>query len=268
MHAALRMGLLLAVAALIAPVARAQSNQQLGADLENPISRLVRVPILFDYDRGIGPEAGGDRFNLVTLQPIVPVALNDDWNLILNTNVRMVYQSDVLRDSSSDFGLGDLTQAFYLSPEKPGPGGFVFGAGPIVLLPTATDPILGAEQWGIGPAVAAVRQDGPWTMGVIAHHLWSFAGDEDRLRVNRSFVQPFIAYTTPTAWTFSLNTEALYDWQSSEWLTPINLQISKVLRIGDYPVSIGAGMRYWADSTPSGPEGFGARISLVFLFPR
>jgi hypothetical protein len=89
-----------------------------------------------------------------------------------------------------------------------------------------------------------------------------------RSDVSATFMQPFISYTTDDAWTFNLNTEATYDWEAEEWSVPINLVASKLLRLGKQPVQIGAGVRYWADSPPGGPEGFGARLQITFLFPK
>lgn len=137
-----------------------------------------------------------------------------------------------------------------------------------MLAPTATDQLLGTEKLGLGPTAVALTQRGPWTVGALANHIWSVAGDDDRADVNRTFLQPFIAYTTPGAWTFTLNTESTYDWDVDAWTVPVNAQVSKVVKFGLLPISLGAGVRYWAASPSSGPEGVGARLFLTFLFPR
>jgi hypothetical protein len=81
-------------------------------------------------------------------------------------------------------------------------------------------------------------------------------------------VQPFVSYTTPTAWTFTLNTESTYDWESSQWSVPVNALVTKVTKIGGQLVSVGGGLRYWADGPAGGPEGLGFRIVLTLLFPK
>ena len=112
-----------------------------------------------------------------------------------------------------------------------------------------------------------LTQQSGWTVGILANHIWSFAGEQDRADVNSTFLQPFVSYTTPDAWTFTLNTESTYDWTAGEWSVPINFNISKLIKVGTQPVSIGAGVRYWADSPDTGPEGWGGRAVLTFLFP-
>ena len=112
-------------------------------------------------------------------------------------------------------------------------------------------------------------------MGALANHIWSVTGDEDidfaggsvpRSGVGTTFLQPFLSHTTKDAWTFTLNTETTYDWNAEEWAVPVNVAVSKLLRIGARPVSIGAGVRYWAESSAGSPEGFGARLTFTFLF--
>ena len=137
-----------------------------------------------------------------------------------------------------------------------------------MLFPTGTDERLSREKWAAGPTVVGLVQKSGWTVGLLANHLWSFAGDDDRADVNATFVQPFVSYTTKTAWTFSLNTESTYDWEAEQWSVPVNVAVSKLLKIGCQPVSVGVGVRYWADAPEDGPEGFGFRFVFTILLPK
>jgi hypothetical protein len=138
----------------------------------------------------------------------------------------------------------------------------------VLLLPTATADELGGEKWGVGPTGVVLKQAGPWTYGGLVNHIWSVAGDDARADLSTTFVQPFASYTTPAAVTYTLQTESSYDWKGEEWSVPVNALASKVTRFGDQLVSVGAGLRYWADSPPGGPEGLGFRVFVTFLFPR
>ena len=102
-----------------------------------------------------------------------------------------------------------------------------------------------------------LRQQGPWTYGALANHVWSFAGDE-RADISSTFLQPFLSYTTPSAVSYALQTESTYDWKNEQWSAPIGAIVSKVTTIGGQTVSIAGGIRYWVDSPESGPEGWGA----------
>jgi hypothetical protein len=251
---------------LAQPVAHADESEALAKKLSNPVASLISVPFQYNYNSGIGPAEDG-RQSYVNIQPVIPISLDKDWNLISRTIVPVVNQHDVFPGAGSQFGLGDTTQSLFFSPKLP-TNGIIWGVGPAILLPTGTDELLSSEKWGAGPTGVALTQQGPWTIGILANHIWSFAGDEERADVNSTFLQPFVSYTTKDAWTFSLNSESSYNWVVNEWSVPVNFLVTKLIKIDHQPISLGAGVRYWADSPEdSGPEGWGARAVMTFLFP-
>lgn len=258
---------LFAAAFAAAPGAARAADEDLAQQLANPVASLISVPFQFNYDDGIGPGGDGSRL-LLNFQPVIPFSLGEDWNLISRTIVPIVDQSDIFPGAGSQTGLGDTVLSLFLSPKAPTAGGIIWGVGPVFLLPTATDDLLGTGKWGIGPTGVVLMQQGPWTVGGLANHIWSVAGDKDRADINRTFLQPFASFTTPDAWTFTLQTETTYNWETEEWAVPVNVVASKVMTVGDQPVSFFGGLRYWAQSSDGGPEGWGLRFGATLLFPR
>lgn len=114
----------------------------------------------------------------------------------------------------------------------------------------------------------ALKQQGPWTYGALANHLWSFAGEDSRSDISNTFLQPFLAFNTPSAITYTINTESTYNWKESRWTIPVYVGIAKVSRIGNQTVQWGGGVRYYFDSPTSGPEGLALRFNFVLLFPK
>ena len=245
----------------------AASNEELAKKLSNPIASLVSVPIQLNYDSDIGQNDNGDRYQL-NIQPVIPISLNDDWNIISRTILPVVSQDEIFPGAGSQSGLGDIVQSVFISPTQPTASGWIWGAGPALLLPTATDDLLGSDKWGLGPTAVVLKQTGPWTYGALANHIWSVAGDNDRQNISTTFLQPFLSYTTKEAVTFALNTESTYDWKSEQWDVPINFTATKVTKFGDQLVSLGGGLRYWAETTDGSPEGLSVRLIFTLLLPK
>ncbi len=241
------------------------STADLAKTLANPIGALISVPFQNNFDFGGGPADDAYRYKL-NLQPIVPFTLTKDWLLISRTVLPVVYQQDV-GDPSSQWGLSDTVQSFFLSPVKPTRGGWIWGAGPAVLVPTATDHSLGSEKWGVGPTFVVLKQQNGWTYGALANHIWSFAGESERADVSATYLQPFVSYTLKRAMTFTLNTESTYDWENEQWTVPLNLMVQQLVKFGKQPVALTVGGRYYADKPEGGPD-WGLRLAVILLFPK
>jgi hypothetical protein len=200
---------------------------------------------------------------------VIPISLNQEWNVISRTIVPLIDQEDILPGGAADeSGVGDVVQSLFFSPRKPTASGWIWGAGPVFLLPTASDDRLGAEKWGIGPTAVALKQERGWTYGGLVNHIWSVAGDDSRADISGTFLQPFLAFTTKTYTTIGANVESTYDWKAEEWSIPLHLTVSQLLKIGAQPISVQVGARHWLDSPPNGPQGTGYRVVVSFLFPK
>jgi len=257
----------LTLSGLATPALAQDSAADLAKKLSNPVAALISVPLQLNFDEKIGPTDGGKR-TLLNLQPVVPVTLNQDWNLISRTILPVVSQQDIFPGAGSQSGIGDIVQSVFFSPKAPTAGGWIWGAGPVFLLPTGSDDLLSAKKWGAGPTAVLLKQEHGWTYGALANHIWSLAGDNARADISTTFLQPFVSYTTPDAWTYAVNTESSYDWKNNQWAVPLNMFVSKVTKIDSQLMSVGGGVRYWATSPDSGPQGWGLRLVVTLLFPK
>ena len=187
------------------------SDADLAKDLQNPVANMISVPLESRLD--VGP--GSTTRYTMNLQPVVPFKLTEDWSVVSRTIVPFVYQQAPAGEPNLDNpgespvgkgpklgGLGDITQSFFFAPKEP-TYGWIWGAGPVFRLPSASRSVFGDGMWGAGPTAVALRQDGPWTYGMLANHIWSFAGWGPE-NVNTTYLQPFLAYTTASLTTFGV----------------------------------------------------------------
>jgi len=256
----------MAVLAATRVLAAGDDESDLAKKLANPVANLVSVPFQYNHDNDIGPSNGSKDY--LNIQPVIPVGLNADWNVITRTIVPLVDLNDVPRPGDDTSGLGDTTASQFFSPKNPTASGWIWGAGPVELLPTASSRELGSGKWGLGPTFVGLKQEGPITYGVLANHIWSVAGDSDRANVSSTFMQPFFAYVTKTHTTFGVNTESTYNWTNDTWSVPLNFTVAQMLKLGPQICQVTLGARYWASSPAGGPDGWGYRIVVTLLYPK
>jgi hypothetical protein len=240
----------------------AQSADELAEQTQNPVANLISVPFQANWDVGIGArEAVGTTLNI---QPVAPFSLTKEWNVILRAIMPLVSQPT--DDGPRINGMSDVVATAFLSPAQSGK--IIWGAGPALLLPTATTDVLGSEKVGIGPSVVALAQPGRWTVGILWNQIWSVDGAVDRGDVERGFFQPFLNYNLSGGMAVGANIEATANWNADEvWNSALIFTASKVTVLGKRPVNfvVGAGP---AIASPSGGADWKLRVQANFLFPR
>jgi len=234
--------LALALAAFCALPARAQQAGGATASLAqqqlNPLANVTKLSATLNFDLGVGPER--DTVPSLNFQPVIPFGLNEDWRIVTRSNVSIIH----LPGPEQTTGLGDLSSSFFLTPARSGP--WVWGAGPIVQLPTATDPILGSGKWSAGPTAGLVYVEGPWVNGILVSHLWSFAGSTSREQVNQTQIEVQVSYTFQNDWYIQTNPTLTYNWKppGQGWTVPIGIDVGKSWSVGTQGLSLQAGAYY------------------------
>jgi hypothetical protein len=260
----------LAVAAALVSVSGAAGAQEaapagapdadaLAMKLANPLAALISLPIQYNYDETFG-EDGYKHY--VNVQPVIPVSISEDWNLISRTILPIIYQEDVIPGTDQS-GFGDILQSLFFSPKAPTDAGIIWGVGPAALLPTGSSD-LGADTWALGPTAVVLKQQGKWTVGALANHLEDVSGDAE---ISTTLVQPFVSYALGKGRTLGFNSESTYDWEAGQWTAPVNLKVSQVMKLGRQLVSIDAGVRGYLDAPTGGPD-WGLRLTFTLLYPR
>jgi len=247
------------------PAPAEHEGATLAKKLSNPVSDLVSVPFQFNWSQGVGPN-DQTQF-LLNVQPVMPFALSQDWNLIMRAIVPFLSQPPLFAGGASAFGVADILTSFFLSPTRL--QGFTLGVGPVISFPSTTQPTLGTEKWSAGPTFVMLKQSGPWTVGMLWNQVWSFAGNEDREDVSQMFVQPFLAYNTRSLWTITLQSETTANWKAEDdtWTVPINVLFAKLSSFGPFPASYQFGAGVFVAHPDTGPT-WKIRAAIVILLPR
>lgn len=239
----------------------ANEAADLAQDLANPLAAIISVPFQLNHDDNLGFADEGTRTTL-NFQPVVPFQLTDDLNLITRTIIPYVWQEDIVPGTSQQ-GFGDVLFSAWFSPI--GTGDLTWGVGPVLRLPTYS--YVSNDTWAAGITGIVLRQTGPWTFGALANHLLDLESDPET-PTNASLFQPLVAYSTENAWTYSLQSESTYDWETESWSIPVNASGPRLVQWGAVPVNLQAGLGYWLETPDAGAEGVRFRLQAQFVLPR
>ena len=236
---------------------------------QNPVASLISVPIQNNTNFGVEP--GYRNQDVLNIQPVIPMGISKDWNLIVRWITPIIYQPIPNAPNTPEtgvYGLGDMQPTFFLSPRKPGK--IIWGVGPIFQLPTATSNYLGQGKLGIGPSVVVLTQPGHWTLGALANNVWSVAGSGSRPDVNQFLLQYFINYNLKKGWFLTWQPTLTANWQASsgnQWTVPYGGGVGRIMKLGFQPVSLTA--QFYGNAVhPYGTPSWTMRFQIAFLFPK
>jgi len=241
------------------------SAAELAKKLANPIASLISAPFQNNTDIGIGDNLGSR--NTLNIQPVIPISITENLNLITRVILPVISQQNVLDVGTSVKGLGDAVISAFLSPAST-KSGIIWGAGPVILAPIATSDFLGSKKFGIGPTAVALYQARGMTFGALVNQIWSVAGDADRPDVSTFFLQPFFTYNWKTGAGIGGNFELTQNWNAGTttlWLNPL---LSAVTAMGKQKVQFAIGPRINLAAPEGARAKFGVRAVLILLFPK
>ena len=243
----------------------AEEKSDLAKAAQNPVADMISLPFQNNTNFGVGPN--DDVQNVLNIQPVIPIHLSANWNLITRTIAPLIYQPLTALETNSEFGLGDISETVFLSPAKPGK--VIWGLGPIISLPTATDDILGTGKWSAGPSAVALTMHDHWVIGGLVSNLWSFAGESDREDVNQFLFQYFINYNMAEGWYLTSSPSITANWEAesgNQWTVPFGGGLGKIFRIGTQAMNAQLQAFYNVETPDGGPD-WSLRFQLQFLFP-
>jgi hypothetical protein len=254
-----------AVLCAIGGIAHADETDDLARAVQNPVASMISVPFQANTDFDFGPEEGTNT--VMNIQPVLPFKLNDDWNLITRTIIPVISQPRLGPGMGRKTGIGDTSFSSFFSPAKPGK--WIWGAGPIVVLPTSSDDRLGKDEWGAGVSAVFLTMRGPWVVGSLVSQVWDIDADRGN-EIDFFTWQYFINYNLDDGWYLTSSPVITADWEASSgdrWTVPFGGGVGKIFRVGKQALNAQAQIYYNVEK-PDFVGDWALRLQLQFLFPK
>jgi len=250
-----------------APALAALSAEELAKLAQNPIGNLISVPFQNNTNLNFGPEKKTQ--NVLNIQPVIPVSVSEDWNIITRTIVPLVSMPSLYPGDDRTNGVGDTVFTAFLSPAKP--GNIIWGVGPVMQIPTHSNTELGNGNWGLGPAVVVLHMEkgNPWVFGALANNVWSLSDSGSGGSYNNATIQPFVNYNFPGFYLTSAPVITA-NWKaenSQRWTIPVGGGIGKIFHFGPLPVNAQLSAYYNVRAPDNGPD-WQIRAQVQFMFPK
>jgi hypothetical protein len=231
--------------AVIGDQAAAQSDSDLAKQLQNPVGDLISLPLQYNTNFGYGPNRRAQH--IVNVQPVIPFHVNADWNIIARAILPIVWNPSLSPAAAVPVGTAPTSFTAFLSPRHDS-NGWIWGAGPVVQVPTISSQTLGSSVWGGGPSAVIVWSGGPWVAGALVNNIWSLGGAPGPAGNGYSTFlgNPFAAYNFDDGWYVSTSPNITANWQVSgtKWTLPIGGGVGRVFQIGSLPVDLSVSAYY------------------------
>ncbi len=247
-------------------------GDDLRAAVQNPIGSLVSVPFKSSWDYG----APNGTAYFMNLQPVIPQKM-DNWMLIHRVIIPYISvdgfhsgRPELPNPSTGEgaSGLGDINYTVFLSPAVP--KGAIWGIGPSISGPSATDTQLGAGKWSAGPSFVILMQPEFGSIGFLTRQLWSFGGQSNRHDVSSFLLEPFINFNLPNGWYLISDMVLTANWEAdsgNQWTVPVGAGVGKLFKIGDQAMNTRI-EAYSNIEKPDGAPDWTLSWTLQFLFPK
>ena len=258
----------LAVWLAAAPAFAAMSEEELAKLAQNPVGNLISVPFQNNTNFNYGPQS--DTQNVMNIQPVIPISVNEEWNVITRTILPVISQPALSPTGERINGIGDTVFTAFLSPAKP--GAWIWGAGPVIQLPTNSNAVMGNKNWGAGPSVVVLHMDhgDPWVYGVLVNNIWSLSSNKQGGSYNNGLIQPFVNYNFKGGAYFTTSPIITADWKansSDRWTVPLGGGVGKIFHVGKLPVNSQISAYYNIEKPEFGAD-WQIRAQVQLMFPK
>ena len=248
-----------------------QSLTEVNKQLSNPVSSYWSLTMQFN-NYSLANHQWNENMQF---QPVLPVGLTKDWNLItrpvlpLYNSVPVPVAGDPHKAYNQTTAFGDLLDMELLSPAHSGP--WLLGAGPSFIFPTATSKWTGQGKWQAGPAVVFGYLTKEFIVGVFPQQWWSIGGSTDRPFTSQMNLQPFAAWFFAPGWSLGYSGNILANWRAPSkdvWTVPLGLGLGKVVKLGPLPVKFSLAGQWMAVHPSTTGQEWNIQVQITPVIPK
>jgi hypothetical protein len=266
--AAIVVAALAAAVLATAPTRAEMSTEELAKLAQNPVGNLISLPFQNNTNLNVGPDHGTQ--DILNIQPVIPISISRDWNIITRTIVPVIWNPSLGAGVDSRSGIGDTVLTAFLSPANP--GSWIWGAGPVLQIPTNSNTEFGNKNWGLGPSFVALHLEhgSPWVYGALVNNVWSLTSDRRGGAYSNGLIQPFVNYNLADGLYFTSAPILTVDWKadsSQRWTVPIGGGVGKIFHLGKLPVNTQLSA-YYNVVRPDLAANWQIRAQVQLMFPK
>jgi len=235
------------------------SSPDLVKQANAPISSILQVRLQNSYvPKFTGVSGQGNTFSVAVTMPL------PEFRLLPVPQLSLLTLPAAVTVPSGLTGVGDLR--FVDIAVMDAGHDILWGVGPTVVFPTASQPTTGLGKWQVGPAAAIAFAPKRWLIGVLAQNPISVGGDSTRARVNTLVLQPFLIYQFDHGWFVRSQPQLLFDWKTGKQILPIDLGAGRVFSLAGQQLNCFV-EGFW-NLTHDGPgPSYGFTVGVSFLYP-
>jgi hypothetical protein len=242
--------------------------EELAKLAQNPVGNLISLPFQNNTNLNVGPDKGTQ--NILNIQPVIPISVNSEWNVITRTILPLIWNPAFGPDIPAKDGTGDTVFTAFLSPANP--GHWIWGAGPVVQIPTNSNSQLGNKNWGVGPSFVVLHLDhgDPWVYGALVNNIWSVTSNKQGGSYSNGLIQPFLNYNFEGGVYFTSAPILTVDWKADhgqKWTVPLGGGVGKIFHFGKLPVNSQLSA-YYNVVRPDFGANWQIRAQVQLMFPK
>jgi len=239
--------------------------KELAKRSQNPVADLISVP--FENNINYNSGALNKTDNVLTIKPVYPVRISEDWNLINRFLIPIVSRGRRSPSTGREVGLGDITYQGFFSPAES--SSVIWGIGPTFVARTGSDD-LSSNQWSLGPSFVALATPGKWVVGALVSNVWSVVGDDGARDVSQGSLQYFVNYNLDGGWYLTTAPTIVANWKAKNdqtWTIPFGGGFGRVFRFGEQALNTKL-VGYYNIERPDQTSDWTLSVQLTFLFPK